>query len=75
MHGMLLNIGQRCGRPEVARRVNFATRKSLNSQMVQNIKSPFSNPRATTPKLYGHSRPTGAENYLICELGALLNSL
>ena len=29
----------------------------------------------TTPKLYGHSRPTGLENYLICELGALLNSL
>jgi hypothetical protein len=75
MHAMLLNIGQRSDRPEVARRVNFATRKSLNSQMVQNIKSPFSNPCATTAKFYGHSRPTGLENYLICELGASLNSL
>jgi hypothetical protein len=75
MHAVLLNIGQRSDRPEVARRVNFATRKSLNSQMVQNIKSPVSNPRAMTPKLYGHSPPTGLENYLICELVALLNSL
>ena len=75
MHAMPLNTGQRSDRPEVARRVNFATRKSLNSQMVQNIKSPISNPRATTPKLYAHSPPTGLENYLICELRALLNSL
>jgi hypothetical protein len=72
---MPLNISQSSDRPEVARRVNFATRKSLNSRMKQNMKSPFSNLRATTPKLYGHSRPTGTENYLIRELDALLNSL
>ena len=64
MHAMPLNTGQRSNRPEVARRVNFATRKSLNSQTVQNIKSPVSNPRATTPKLCAHF-----------ELGALLNFL
>ena len=75
LHAMPLNIGQPSNRPEVARRVNFATRKSLNSQMVRNIKSPFSNPCATTPKLYGHSRSTGLENYLICKLGTLLNSI
>jgi hypothetical protein len=75
MHAMPLNIGQRSDRAEVARRINFATRKSLNSQMAQNTKSPFSNPRAMTPKLYGHSRLTGHENHLTCKFGALLNSL
>jgi hypothetical protein len=68
------NIGQQNDRPEVTRRVNFATRNSLNLRTVQNTKSPFSNPRVITPKLYGQPRPTRLENYLIYELGALLNS-
>ena len=62
MHTMLLKTGRRAVRAQVASRAIFATHKSLNSQVVQNMKSPFSNPRAKTPKLYGHSRPTAAEN-------------
>jgi hypothetical protein len=42
----------------------FATRKLLNSQVVQNMKSPFSNPHAGTAKLCGHS-PDKRPNYSI----------
>jgi hypothetical protein len=76
MHTMLLKTGQRVLRVQVARRAIFATRKSLDSQLAQKVKSPFSNPRARTPKLYPHSHPTGVENYsyLIREVPALFNS-
>jgi hypothetical protein len=73
MHAVPLNIGQPSDRPEVARRVNFATRNPLNSQMMQNIKSPVSKPHATTPELYGHSRSTAVENHLICKFRPLLS--
>src|SRR5579863_1269831 len=36
----------------------FATSNSLKSQVVQNLKSPFSNIRAVTSKLCERSRPT-----------------
>ena len=75
MHFMPQNTDGRIDRAGVARRAIFATRKSLNSQIVQNMKSPLSNPRAVTPKLDEHSRPTALENHLLCEFSVLLNSL
>jgi hypothetical protein len=55
MRTIPLNTGRQIDRARVAKRAIFATRKSLNSQVVRNIKSPFSNPRAITAKLCGHS--------------------
>jgi hypothetical protein len=65
MHIIPLNAGRQIDRAGVAERAVFATRNSLNSQMVRNMKSPLSNPRARTAKLCGHSRPIGVRNYSI----------
>jgi hypothetical protein len=73
MHFMPQNTDGRIDRAGVAKRAIFATRKSLNSQMVQNLKSPFSNLRARTSKLYEHSRQTPLETYS-SEQPALPNS-
>jgi hypothetical protein len=48
MHIVPLNIARQIDRAKVAKRAIFATRKSLNSQTVQNMKSPLSNPHART---------------------------
>src|SRR5450759_5153962 len=48
---------------EVVDRAIFATRNSLKSHMGRNLKSPFSKPRAITPKLYTHSRLAAGENH------------
>ena len=50
-------------RAEVVERAIFATRNSLKSHVGRNLKSPFSNTRAITPKLCPHSRPTAVENH------------
>ena len=55
-----------------AERAILATRKLLNSQVVQNTRSPFSNPRAETSKLCGHSRLTSAQIYSIGKFHSLL---
>lgn len=76
MHIVPLNIARKIDRAKVATRAIFATRKSLNSQMVQNLKSPFSKPHARAPKLCGYSRQPAVEtcSSLICEQPAFLNS-
>jgi hypothetical protein len=43
---------------EVAASDIFATRNSLKPLERQNLKSPFSNIRTVTSKLWSHSRPT-----------------
>jgi len=52
MHTIPLNVRRHSDRAGVANRAIFATRKLLNSQAVQNTKSPFSNTRAGTAKLW-----------------------
>jgi len=60
---------------EVAKCAIFATPSSLKSHAGRNLKSPFSNIRAVTPKLCPHSSPTAAQNRLpASELTAALNS-
>jgi hypothetical protein len=46
---------------EVVERALFATLNSLKSQVGQNLKSPYGDTRAITPKLCAHSRPTAFE--------------
>jgi hypothetical protein len=72
MHIIPLNAGRQIDRAGVAERAVFATRNPLNSQMVRNMKSPFSNPRARTAKSCGHSRPIGVRNYSIGKVCPLL---
>jgi hypothetical protein len=72
MYTIPLNAGLHPDRAGVAERAVFATRKLLNSQVVQNTKSPFSNPRAGTAKLCGHSCRTSAQNYSIGKFRSLL---
>jgi hypothetical protein len=49
----------------------FATPNSLKFQVGQKPKSPFSNIRAVTSKLYSQSRPITAEHHLLPRSGAL----
>ena len=72
MRTVSLNNPRHPDRAGVAKRAIFATRKLLNSQAVQNTKSPFSNPRAGTAKLCGHLRLTSAQNYPIGKFRSLL---
>jgi hypothetical protein len=72
MHTIPLNTGRHPDRAGVAKRAISITLKLLNSQVAQNSKSPFSNPRARTAKLCAHSRLTSAQNYSIGKLHSLL---
>ena len=74
MHIVLLNIARRIDRAKVANRAIFATSKSLNSQMMQNMKSPSSNPHARTAKLCGYSLPTIVQSRSIDKFRAFLSS-
>jgi hypothetical protein len=72
MHTVPLNTRRQPDRAGVVKRAIFATCKLLNSQVVQNKKSPFSNTRAGTAKLCGHSRLPSAQNYSIAKFRSLL---
>ena len=74
IHPMPLKACRQVDRAEVVGRAIFTTRNSLKSHIRQKSNPLFSNIRAVTRKLCGHTSATGVENHLLSEFGAPLKS-